>query len=52
VEVELSSLLTSALDGGDWLASSFCRFTLVEGPHFPVIVRPEAGWVPEPVWTL
>jgi len=36
--------LTLALDGGEWSASLPGRFT-------PRERGPEAGWVPEPVWT-
>jgi hypothetical protein len=43
-------LLTSALDGGEWSGTRPCRFTFGEVP--PVPVGWEAGWAPEPVWTL
>jgi hypothetical protein len=42
--------LTSALDGGEWSASLPCRFT--PGNDIPVPIEWEAGWVPEPVWTM
>jgi hypothetical protein len=44
----MPSFLTSALDGGEWSASCLGRFTpgeIIPGTY-------EAGWVPEPVWTL
>jgi hypothetical protein len=43
-------ILTSALDGGEWLASRPGRFTLKEGP--PVPIRWEAEWGTEPIWKL
>jgi hypothetical protein len=44
------SFTTSALDGGQWLASRPGR-ALVPGKGPPVPLRHEAGWIPEPVWT-
>jgi hypothetical protein len=44
VEVQLHSLLTSALDGGEW-SDSLPRG---RSPQYPV----ETGWASEPVWTL
>jgi hypothetical protein len=44
------SLLTSALDGGEWSASRPGRaLPLGKGPPVPIVQ--EAGWAPEPVWT-
>jgi hypothetical protein len=43
-------LIPSALDGGDWSASRPGRFT--RGEIAPVPTGQEAGWAPEPVWTL
>jgi hypothetical protein len=44
------SFTTSALDGGEWLASRPGRaLPLGKGP--PVSIGQEAGWAPEPVWT-
>jgi hypothetical protein len=44
------SFTTSALDGGEWLASRpGCALAPVKGP--PVPTGQEAGWSPEPVWT-
>jgi hypothetical protein len=41
--------LTSALDGGEWLAS--CPgYTLSPGKGPPVPIVQEAGWAPELVW--
>jgi hypothetical protein len=45
------SYLTSALDGGEWSASRLSR-DLPPGKGPPVPIGPEAGWAPEPVWTL
>jgi hypothetical protein len=45
VEVQLHSFLTSALDGGECLASRLDRFT-------PIPNQQEAGWAPEPVATF
>jgi hypothetical protein len=42
--------LTSALDGGEWLASRPGR-ALPPGKGPPVPIVQEAGWAPEPVWT-
>jgi hypothetical protein len=42
--------LASALDGGEWLVSCPGRFTPDE--RAPVLIGEEAGWSPEPVWTL
>jgi hypothetical protein len=39
------SLLTSALDGGEWSASHPGRAL----PPVPIVQ--ENGWTPEPVWT-
>jgi hypothetical protein len=44
------SCLTSALDGGEWLASRPGR-ALPPGKEPPVSIVQEAGWAPEPVWT-
>jgi hypothetical protein len=44
------SVLTSALHGGEWLASSLGR-TLPPGKGPPVPTGQEAGWASEPVWT-
>jgi hypothetical protein len=41
---------TSALDGCEWSASRPGRFT--SGERSPVPIGEEAGWAPEPVWTL
>jgi hypothetical protein len=44
------SFLTSALDGGEWLASRLGRALAPrKGPPVPIVQ--EAGWTPEPVWT-
>jgi hypothetical protein len=44
------SFTTSALDGGEWLASRPGR-ALPPGKGPPVPIVQEAGWAPEPVWT-
>jgi hypothetical protein len=44
------SFTTSALDGGEWLASHPGR-VLPPGKGPPVPIGQEAGWAPEPVWT-
>jgi hypothetical protein len=44
------SFTTSALDGGEWLASRPGR-ALAPGKGSPVPIVQEAGWAPEPVWT-
>jgi hypothetical protein len=44
------SLSTSALDGGEWSASSPGR-ALAPGKGPPVPIGQEAGLTPEPVWT-
>jgi hypothetical protein len=44
------SFSTSALDGGEWLASRPGR-ALLPGKGPPVPIVQEAGWAPEPVWT-
>jgi hypothetical protein len=44
------SFLTSALDGGEWLASRLGR-ALLRGKDPPVPIVEEAGWAPQPVWT-
>jgi hypothetical protein len=44
------SFTTSALDGGEWLASRPGR-TLAPGKGPPVPIVQEAGCAPEPVWT-
>jgi hypothetical protein len=49
VDVQIHVFLTSALDGGEWSASSPWRFTCGEKP--PVPTGQEAGWGPEQVWT-
>jgi hypothetical protein len=42
--------MTSALDGGEWLASRPGRALPTEkGPLVPIVQ--EAGWTPELVWT-
>jgi hypothetical protein len=43
------SLLTSALEGGEWSASRSGR-ALPPGKEPPVPTVQEAGWAPEPVW--
>jgi hypothetical protein len=48
VEVQLYTLLTSAVEGGGWSAPRPGRFTAGKDP---VPIVPEAGWVPGPVWT-
>jgi len=46
MEVQLHAL-TSALDGGEWLASRPGHFTpWGKSPLYPL----EAGWAPEPAW--
>jgi hypothetical protein len=40
--------LTSALVGGEWIASHTGRFT--PGEIAPVPIGYEVGWTPEPVW--
>jgi hypothetical protein len=45
------SFSTSALEGGEWSASRPGR-TLATGKGPPVPIVQEAGWAPEPVWTL
>jgi hypothetical protein len=45
------SFLTSALDGDEWSASCPGRaLGPGKGPQVPIVQ--EAGWAPEPVWTL
>jgi hypothetical protein len=44
------SLLTSALDGGQWSASRPGR-ALIPGKGPTVSIGQEVGWAPEPVWT-
>jgi hypothetical protein len=44
------TFLTSALDGGEWSASRAGSFILEE--RAPVPIGYEAGWFPEPIWTL
>jgi hypothetical protein len=44
------SLLTSALEGGEWSASRPGR-ALPPGKEPPVPTVQEVGWAPEPVWT-
>jgi hypothetical protein len=44
------SLLTWALEGGEWSASRPGR-ALPPGKEPPVPTGREAGWAPEPVWT-
>jgi hypothetical protein len=44
------SFTTSALDGGEWLASCPGRF-LLPGKGPPVPIGQEAGWAPELVCT-
>jgi hypothetical protein len=44
------SFLTSALDGGEWSASSHGpALPPGKGPMAPIVQ--EVGWVSEPVWT-
>jgi hypothetical protein len=50
VDVQIHVSLTSALAGGEWSASRPGRFT--PGKEPPVPIGKEAGWAPEPVWTL
>jgi hypothetical protein len=50
VEVLLHTFLTSTLEGGEWRASHPGRFTPEERTSVPV--GEEAGWAPEPVWSL
>jgi hypothetical protein len=44
------SFLTLALDGGEWSVRCPCPFTSRERGLVPT--GQEAGWAPEPVWTL
>jgi hypothetical protein len=44
------SFSTSALDGGEWLASR-PGLALLPGKGTPVPIVQEPGWAPEPVWT-
>jgi hypothetical protein len=45
------SFMTSALEGGKWSVSCpSCALPPGKGP--PVPIGQEAGWAPEPVWTL
>jgi hypothetical protein len=53
MEVKLHSFLTSALDGGKWLASRpqpLCSQGRNPPPP-PLPAGQEAGWTQEPVWT-
>jgi hypothetical protein len=43
--------LTSAIDGGEWLASRLGRFT-AKGEIALAPIGSEAGWARDPVWTL
>jgi hypothetical protein len=43
------SFTTSALDGGEWLASRPGR-ALIPGKGTPVPSLQEAGWAPEQIW--
>jgi hypothetical protein len=45
-----SPFFIKVLDGGEWSASRPGRFTHHKDP--PVSTGQEAGWIPEPVWTL
>jgi hypothetical protein len=45
------SFTTSTLDWGEWSASRPGR-SLPPGKGPPVPIGQEAGWAPEPVWTL
>jgi hypothetical protein len=45
------SFSTLALDGAEWSASRPCR-ALPPGKGPPVPIVQEAGWAPEPVWTV
>jgi hypothetical protein len=49
VDTQIHIFLTSALDGGEWLALHLGRFTLAETAPAPI--AQEAEWNPEPVWT-
>jgi hypothetical protein len=49
VDIEIR-VLTSALAGGEWLASRRGFFT--PGKESPVPIGYEAGWGAEPVWTM
>jgi hypothetical protein len=51
VDVQIHTLLTSALVGGECSASRPGRFTPGESPPPSVPIGQEAGWVPQPVWT-
>jgi hypothetical protein len=44
------SFTTSALDGGEWLASRLGR-VLPPGKEPPVPIVQQARWASEPVWT-
>jgi hypothetical protein len=46
----IGDIMTSALDGGEWLASR-PGHALPPGKGRPVPIVQEAGWAPEPVWT-
>jgi hypothetical protein len=49
-EVIAPTLLTSALDGGEWLVSRLGRFT--PGERALVSIGYEAEWAPELAWAL
>jgi hypothetical protein len=48
--VQVETFLTSALDGGQWSASR--PAALAPRREAPVPIGMEAGWAPDPVWTL
>jgi hypothetical protein len=50
VEVMLHAFLTSALDRSE--ISPSCSGCVVPGKSLPVRTGQEAGWAPEPVWTV
>jgi hypothetical protein len=49
-EVQCRVFLNSALDGGGWSSARPGLFT--QGKQLLVPIGYEAGWAPEPVWTL
>jgi hypothetical protein len=49
VEVQLYTLLTSALEGGGWVVSTTPRPLYPAKDPVPIVQ--EAGWTPGPVWT-
>jgi hypothetical protein len=50
VQLHILSLVTSALDRGDWSASRLGHFT--PRKRTPVPTTYETWWAPEPVWTF